>query len=304
MTFAHPTWLLLLAVPLLLAIWEATRRGRQIVLPLDHGQQSSGKWWARLLLMTNLLPAVIAAIAIVIVCRPLRPAPPKQEHKLTNIEFVLDVSGSMTSEFGEGSQYDAAMEAIEEFTSRRKGDAFGLTIFGNEVLRWTPLTKDLSAISSATPFLRPELLPDQFGGTEIGKAIRFSHNTLKERGDGDGMIILLSDGNSADLGGTIARQIGTELAEDKLVLYAIHVGSGASPISLYDLSRPTGGQVFAADSPEALNEVFRHIDEMQPIKLKPAAMQQVDAFGPFALSGLFATGLYVLSLFGLRYTPW
>ena len=73
-------------------------------------------------------------MAILIYCRPLRQAEPKQERSLTNIELVLDVSGSMTSPFGNGSRYDASIAAMNEFTSRRKGDAFGLAIFGNEVL--------------------------------------------------------------------------------------------------------------------------------------------------------------------------
>lgn len=304
MTFAHPNLLLLLAIPLLLGVWEATRRGHRVVLPLDHGHHGSGSWWGRLLAAASLLPALLATIVILIVCRPLRSAAPKEEHELTNIEFVLDVSGSMQSRFGEGSQYDAAMKAIEGFTNRRGGDAFGLTIFGNEVLRWTPLTKDVSAIRSATPFLRPELLPAQFGGTEIGKAVLFSHKTLQKRGEGDGMIILLSDGNSADLQGASAREMAGDLADDGVLLYAIHVGAGTMPNTLYDLCGPTGGRAFAAASPEALNEIFRRIDAMQPVKLKPAAQQQVDASGPFALSGLAISCVYLFTLLGLRWTPW
>jgi len=217
---------------------------------------------------------------------------------------VLDVSGSMTSEFGEGTQYDAAMESIEDFTSRRTGDAFGLTIFGNEVLRWTPLTQDVSAIRSATPFLRPELLPGHFGGTEIGKAILFCQKTLARRGEGDRLIILLSDGESADLGTMRSRTIGANLAADQIVLYAIHIGEGAPPQDLYELCRPTRGRVFAAGNPVALSNVFAHIDRMQPVELKPSAVERVDLFAPFAASGLGILGFYVLSLFGLRFTPW
>jgi Ca-activated chloride channel family protein len=172
------------------------------------------------------------------------------------------------------------------------------------VLRWTPLTKDLSAIRNATPFLRPELLPHHFGGTEIGKALKFCGEQLPERGEGDRMIILLSDGQSADLGPARSRQIGAQLADDQIMLYAIHIGDGQAPADLYELVRPTGGQVFAANNPEALNTVFGHIDQMQPVKLKPSAPQQVDFFGPFAWAGLAVLGLLQSALFGLRYTPW
>ena len=50
----------------------------------------------------------------------------------------------MKSPFGDGTRSDKAIEAIKEFTTYRKGDAFGLTIFGSDVLHWVPVTKDLS----------------------------------------------------------------------------------------------------------------------------------------------------------------
>ena len=166
------------------------------------------------------------------------------------------------------------------------------------------MTKDLAALTNATPFLRPEILPPHFGGTEIGKALRFCGQTLPERGEGDRMIVLLTDGISADLGPPVSRQIGAELAEERIVLYAIHIGDEAVPGDLYDLCRPTGGQVFAAATPDAMAAVFDHIDHMQPAKMKPGAPQPVDYFRPFALAGLIGLGLYQVSLFGLRYTPW
>ncbi|MEN6449105.1 MAG: vWA domain-containing protein [Thermoguttaceae bacterium] len=304
MTFGHPLWLLWLAVPVVFAVWEATRRRPGIAMPFDYGQEPSGRGLERLLRVAGLLPALLLAVAIVIYCRPLRLAAPKQQRQMTNIEFLLDVSGSMTSRFGEGSRYDASMAALAEFTARRKGDAFGLTIFGNEVLRWTPLTKDLAALKNATPFLRPEILPPHFGGTEIGKALRFCRESLPERGEGDRAIILLSDGCSADLGPDVSRQIGGELADNRIVLYAIHIGDDAVPNDLYELCRPTGGQVFVAATPATMAAVFDHIDHMQPAKLKPGAPQPVDYFRPFALVGLIGLGFYQLSLFGLRYTPW
>ncbi len=85
----------------------------------------------------------------------------KEDRALTNIELLLDVSGSMTTPFGKGSRYDAAMQADADFTHHRKGDSIRSdAIFGDEVLRLdAAFTKDLSAIEHATPFLRPELLP-------------------------------------------------------------------------------------------------------------------------------------------------
>ncbi|MCE9543918.1 MAG: VWA domain-containing protein, partial [Planctomycetia bacterium] len=215
-----------------------------------------------------------------------------------------DVSGSMGSSFGKGTRYDGAMEAIKQFTSRRKGDAFGLTIFGDEVLRWAPLTTDLAAIQSAAPWLRPESLPPQFGGTEIGKAVQFSHQTLMHRGDGDRAIVLMTDGESPDLGSGHAKQIGVELFADRIVLYAVFVGDGAPPSELSDLARTTNGAVFMASNPESLQGIFEHIDQMNPVRLRPVAPRQVDASRPYLIAALSLLGVYQVSLLGLRFTPW
>ena len=72
----------------------------------------------------------LLAIAILLLAGPQRPSASADARVLTNLEFCLDVSGSMMAPFGDGKRADKALEAIIEFTSYRKGDAFGLTAFG------------------------------------------------------------------------------------------------------------------------------------------------------------------------------
>ncbi|MEX2027149.1 MAG: vWA domain-containing protein [Pirellulaceae bacterium] len=303
-TFANPWCLAALVVPVLIATLELVRRRHTLVLPFDHGQQRPGIWLARLLRGVALLPALLLAAAIVLLARPQRPDRPSEERVLTNIEFVLDVSGSMSASFGEGSRFDGSIAAIEAFTTYRRGDSFGLTIFGNEVLHWTPLTKDLEVIRLAAPFLRPENMPSQFSGTEIGKALRASLQRIGQRGAGGGLIVLISDGESADLEEGKASQIGRELAAAGVVLYAIHVGDEEVPRDLYELTTPSGGQVFAARTRGALDSIFGHIDRLELVRLRPTAPRLIDASFLPALIGLSVLGLYQVSLFGLRYTPW
>lgn len=305
MTFGHPQYLWLLILPALLGFVIFRLKSHPVVLPFDHAPAKGSRWLAKFATLAQFLPVLLLAVAIFLLSRPIQSAMPEQERELTNIEIVLDVSGSMMAPYGEESRYDAAMNAINDFTQERRGDAFGLTIFGNEVLRWTPLTKDTSAIRNATPFLRPELLPHHFGGTEIGKALVFSREMLLKRGnEGDRLIVLVSDGESADLYGNRSRTIGEQLAASEIRMYAIHIGDGPAPEDLGNLTRPTGGRVFAANNPQALAAVFEHIDQMQTVKMKPVAAQPVDVFGPFATVGLGLCGFFFLSLFGLRFTPW
>ena len=46
-------------------------------------------------LLANSLPAVLLALAIIFLARPLTYAPPKTKRELTNIQIVLDSSTSM-----------------------------------------------------------------------------------------------------------------------------------------------------------------------------------------------------------------
>ena len=144
-TFRHAWVLTLLAVPLALLGWVWTRRGRAVVLPLDHARSQDGRWIARALKLFESLPALALGVAICLLAGPQRWDEPRTQRALTNIEFCVDVSGSMMANFGDGTRYDSAMDAINGFLDFRKGDAFGLTFFGNNTLHWVPLTTDTSA---------------------------------------------------------------------------------------------------------------------------------------------------------------
>jgi len=304
MIFARPWVLLLLILPVLLVWWEWRRRGRPLVLPFDHAPAKTRSWLERVIKAANLLPALLLTIVVLMLAGPQKLAPPKEERVLTNIEVVLDVSGSMGSPFGDGTRADKAFEAIVEFTSFRKGDAFGLTIFGTEVVHWVPLTKDLDAIRLAAPFLRPEKMPPHMGGTRIGHALEAVQKRLRSREEGDRMIVLISDGQSFDLGGGRAQKLGEELSADHITVFYIHAAEGQPQEETFTIASLTGGQAFAADDPTALREVFKRIDAMKPTKLKPSAPEPVDWFWPFAVAGLGLLGLKTVSLFGLRFTPW
>ena len=117
MTFAHPWVLLFLLVPLALCFREVYTNGMRVALPFDHARNAAGTWWRRLLLPAGFVPALILAAATAILAGPTKTGIPKTERKLTNIELCLDVSGSMTAEFGDGNRYDAAMRAIQNFTT-------------------------------------------------------------------------------------------------------------------------------------------------------------------------------------------
>ncbi len=304
LSFGHSLVLLFLLVPAGLLAWVWVRKGRRLVLPFDHGRRGSGLAWLVFVSIAESLPALVLAVVIVILAGPQRLTDPKSKRRLTNIELLVDVSGSMSVPFGDGTRYDASMKAIDGFLDYRKGDALGLTFFGNSFLHWVPLTSDASAIRCAPPFMTPDKAPPWMGGTEIGKALRGCKKVLIEREEGDRMIVLISDGDSYDLGNGNDFEVAKELKQCNIVVYSIHISDEPIPDAIANITGITGGEVFNPGEPEALKAVFRRIDQMQTTKLEKSIAETQDFFVPFCVAGLAVLSMMLISWFGIRYTPW
>lgn len=309
-SFERPLVFLLLAVPVLVLVWVWANRwlmpARRVVLPLDRARDRNG--WAgwvawSLITLAESLPALILTCLVCIFAGPQRNGPPKEQRSLTNIQFAVDVSGSMTAPFGEGNRYDASMKAIDAFVDYRKGDAFGLTFFGDAYVHWVPLTSDPSAIKCATPFMKPEIAPPAFGGTAIAKALNGCKQALTGREDGDRMVILVTDGFSYDLQESV-EEITRVFKAERITVFGIIVGGFDPQEEMVNICRNTGGDAYRADDPDALPSIFKKIDQMKPATVKPTIVDTVDYFEPFAWLGGVLTAVWLLTLLGLRYTPW
>ena len=298
-------WLMpAIIVPIAIAVWIWARTGRRVAVPVDHGVRTSRSViLAMISLVETLLPAILL-IAILISCIPLATGNPVSQRRLTNIEFCVDCSGSMTAPFGEGNRYDASMKAINEFLSYREGDAFGLTFFASDVIRWCPLTRDSSAFQCALPFMKPNSQRAIGGGTMIGRALVNCRKVLEEQTAGDRMVILVSDGQSADLSNGADQEIARELQAAGIAVYGIHIGSTEIPAEILSLTQATGGEAFVSGDPAALETVFHRIDSMKPAEIETVGIEYIDYLQPFCLAGLVILGTWMLSSFGLRYTPW
>jgi Ca-activated chloride channel family protein len=302
--FVHGLYLFALIVPAALLVWVWWRPGSRLVLPFDHARPGSGLLWRLVLGLAESLPALLLAVVIVLLAGPQKLGEPKDKRRLTNIQVCLDISYSMTTEFGDGSRYDTAMKAIDDFLGYRKGDALGLTFFGNSVLHWCPLTSDVSAIRCAPPFMRPENVPGWFNGTEIGRALRACKALLAERQEGDRMILLVTDGESADLYGDTAETIAKEMRENNITVFAIIIGMDRIQDEIITITHTTGGEAFEAGDPEALKTVFRRIDQMKQAPLEKTIGESLDNFWLLCVIGLSLVGLSVSTAFVARYTPW
>jgi Ca-activated chloride channel family protein len=305
MSFSNYTILFLAAIlPMALVAWVWRRESRRVALPFDHARPGAGKVWRAVINVAESTPALVLAVVLLILAGPQRLGEPKTKRVLTNIEFCVDISGSMTAPFGDGSRYDGSMKAIDEFLTYREGDAFGLTFFGNNVLHWVPLTTDTSAVRCAPPFMRPEKVPPWFGGTAIAKALIACKEVMEQREEGDRMIVLVTDGVSFDLYGDNDVAVANKLKEANIIVYAIHVADGEPPGPIVTITSMTGGEVFAAGDPDSLKTVFQRIDEMQKTRMEKTSAETLDHFVPFCVAGLALVAAGLLSSLGLRYTPW
>jgi Ca-activated chloride channel family protein len=205
-----------------------------------------------------LLPPALLAVAVLLLARPQALAVAEAARVLTNIQFVLDVSGSMTAPFGDGTRADKATQALVDFTSYRKGDASGLTpsaatsCIGFRSPRRSLGAQAVERRSCARKRCRPH------GGTMIGHALRSVQKILQERPEGDRMVVLISDGESADLSGGVAQELGETLSRDNIVVFYIHVAEGSPQEETFTLASLSGGQSRRGRSDRAEGSVPAH----------------------------------------------
>jgi Ca-activated chloride channel family protein len=311
MTFAHPRLILLLVIPVTLVFWEWVRRGQPLVLPFDDVHKRRGWLLGGLVRVANCLPAGLLALAIVLLARPLTYAPPKTQRKLSNIQIVLDTSGSMMTRYGpqDGdrpyTRFDGAMDAVEKFLTAREGDAFGLTIFSRQFIHWVPLTQDIAAIRMARTFISPRNFPDAiWGGTFIAKALEGAIGQLARHAEGDRMAILITDGEGQDIVKGGERDVIAKLKRQRITVFAVSMTDSEIAPGLEAIARDTGGQVFRAMTPQTLQVVFDRIDAMKKVEVRATKPEVLDFIEPLLPPALLLLGAQLLVLFGLRFTPW
>ncbi len=317
MMFAYPWVLLGLTVPLVLVVaeWSGRRHTGRARLPFEAEAPKRQRVLSAFIAIAQLGAPMLLVAAILILAGPRSFGESKRTRELTNIQILLDVSGSMRAD--SPRRYDIASNAIERFTHAREGDAIGLTTFGESQLRWVPITKDLEAIRLALPFADPDLQPRGMSGTAIGAALYFaadamdaeavragSQNEAEGGVAGERIIILVSDGMSRDLDGGRHLDVADRLIVGGITLYYLHIGSGLHEPAAYEIASLTGGRGFLARDAATFSTVFATLDTMTKSSFRSEAPKPREFLGPFVWMAVGAAGLQLLGLLGLRYTPW
>jgi Ca-activated chloride channel homolog len=229
-----------------------------------------------------------------------------------DLMMAVDLSGSMQVEDFRinGKTVDrltATKYVAGDFIEKRQGDRMGLILFGRNAYLQTPLTFDLKTV-------RTLLMESAIGlagkETAIGDAIGLAIKRLKNNEQSSKVLILLTDG--ANTAGEVTPLKAAELATNyDLKIYTIGIGAdemiresffGRQRINpsqnldektLTAIAQKTGGQYFRARDTEALSEIYKKLDELEPVEVESQTFRPVKALfmWPLAMALLISGGL-------------
>lgn len=226
MNLANPAWLLvwiglpILAIAAMLLArfkrepWDqfTAKRLRNKLIRKDHPLP---RWLA-----LGLLLAAIGTFAFAL-ARPQGDAGVKTEKSIgRNVMIALDLSRSMRVEDVSPDRLGQAKVLIYELLETLENDRVGLVGFAGSPFLFAPLTIDHAAVKETVEQIDEEWVPT--GGSDIAAAIQMATETLKETGQKNNALILISDGeeHEGDLDAIVA-----DAERAGVSIFSIGVGS-------------------------------------------------------------------------------
>ncbi len=232
-----------------------------------------------------------------------------------NLMLAVDLSGSMDAkDFELGSRrvdrLTATKAVASDFISRREGDRIGLILFGERAYLQVPLTLDRETVNT--------LLLESFIGlagekTAIGDAITLAVKLVhdQESDTGEQVLILLTDG--ANTAGEIDPTKAAELAQQiGMRIYTIGIGAEQMVVSsitggmsrvnpsadldeetLTQIAELTGGRYFRAKDTAGLQDIYRLLDEIEPVAEPEGGFRPVKSFYHWPLGGSFVLAVFL-----------
>lgn len=230
-----------------------------------------------------------------------------------NLMLAVDLSGSMDQkDFELGNRrvdrLTATKAVASDFIGRREGDRIGLILFGENAYLQVPLTLDRDTVKT--------LLLESFIGlagekTAIGDAITLAVKLIHDQGD-DGseqVLVLLTDG--ANTAGEVMPLKAAQLAQQTgLRIYTIGIGAERLEVAsllggsrnvnpsadldeetLTQVAEMTGGRYFRAKDTAGLQDIYRLLDELEPVEEEEAGFRPVKSLYFWPLGAAFALAM-------------
>ncbi|MDJ0958167.1 MAG: VWA domain-containing protein [Arenicellales bacterium] len=276
----------------------------------------SGSWW------TVLVAIIIWLLLIVAAARPQWIGDPIElPVSGRDLMLAVDLSGSMEARDFElnGQAVDrltATKSVAGEFIQRREGDRLGLILFGENAYLQTPLTFDRATVHT---LLMESVIGLAGKKTAIGDAIGLAVKRLQESAGESRVLILLTDG--ANTAGEISPLKAAELAANTgLKIYTIGVGADEIIVqsllghrrinpsqdldekTLRAIAEETNARYFRARSTDELEEIYKLLDELEPVEAETHHFRPTVAlfYWPLAIALLLTALLIVTRNLGGR----
>jgi len=216
---------------------------------------------------------------------------------------AVDLSGSMQVEdMSLGSRTVNRLEMLKvllgEFIERRVGDRLGLILFGDDAYMQTPMTFDRKTVQQMLDETVLGLVGKQ---TAIGDAIALAVKRFDKKENSNRVLLLLTDGQNT--AGKITPDQALELAVAKgITIYSIGIGadvmiqqslfgkrrvnpsSELDEESLKNIADKTGGQYFRARSSEDMAQIYKILDQLEPVEQEQQQMRPLTALFHLPLS--------------------
>ena len=234
-----------------------------------------------------------------------------------DLMLAVDVSGSMEQEDLElrGQPVDrltATKDVLNDFIGRRTGDRQGLILFGSQAYLQTPLTFDHKTLQQ---LLNEAQIGVAGQKTAIGDAIGLALKRLKDRPTESKVLVLLTDGQQT--AGAIMPDKAAELAAQKgLKIYTIGLGADRMQVPGFfgprtvnpsaDLNEPmlkqiaavTGGMYFRAKDTDSLREIYKELDQLEPVESDSTTFRPVKSLFYIPLGAALALS-FLLAIYHL-----
>lgn len=302
MSFAHPWWLILLALVPVLA-WFRGRLGPEPALLFsstrfvrrmgyfpksNRGRMMAAMRWLAL------------ALLVIALARP-RGEEGETRIQASGIDIVLafDLSTSMLAEDfvledRPASRFEIAKVVLKDFVEARPHDRIGLVAFAGNAYIASPLTLDHDFLQSNLERLEIGQIED---GTAIGSALAAASMRLKDLPSKSRIAILMTDGQNT--AGKVPPLTAAEAAAVlKIKVYTIGVGTQGyanypytddfgrkryqkmqvdiDEETLKGISEKTGGRYYRADDTDSLRKIYGEIDQLEKSDIEIRSFQRYE----------------------------
>ena len=253
---------------LIICIYKCPLSIKKIIFPHTQLFANYTSWLNK----EKLLYSLILTLLVTALASPISyDSKSAQQRKGRDLVFALDTSGSMdesgySAKDAQRSKFEILLSLMKSFVSKRFDDNVGVVVFGSYAFSPVPITYDMHSLKYMLDFLEVGMAGSS---TAIGDGLARSLDMLEKSHTKNKVIILITDGYQNS--GTTKIKDAVERAKKLHVkIYTIGLGkeSDYDKKLLEQIAKDTGGTAFEASNEEALNDVYKELNSLEPSAIR------------------------------------